>query len=240
MIDVLVGAGVGLIAGPVVREAAKRIPVFLFKTWRIEARQTLELDDQEISPDVVQPKRHILQRAFIPEIACVLLSAVVLSTFGMTLQSVAMLVLTWGLVALVLIDAEHQLLPDILVLPLLWIGLIVNQQSMFTRLDDALFGAVAGYMVLWLVLTGFKVITRRDGMGHGDLKMLAMLGAWGGLHLLSLIILVSSISGAIYGIGARQCNATVSGAQMPFGPFLALGGFVAMIWGDTIITDYLR
>ena len=239
MIEVLAGAGIGFVAGTVLSAAAKRLPNMLFKSWRSEAYQLLDLEEQGIDPGVVQRKHHLLQRAYIPEVACALLSAVVILTFGLSIQSVAMLSLTWGLIILVLIDAEHQLLPDCFVLPLLWLGLIVNQQSLFTRLDDALFGAVAGYMVLWIVLTGFKLLAGREGMGHGDLKMLAMLGAWAGWQLLPLIVLVATVPAAIYGIAAQRLSTSECGPQIPFGPFLALGGFVAMTWGNAIISAYL-
>jgi len=150
VIEVLAGAGIGFVVGTVLSAAAKRLPNILFKSWRSEAYQQLDLEDQGLDPGVVQRKQHLLQRAYIPEVACALWAAVVIWTFGLSIQSVAMLSLAWGLIILVLIDAEHQLLPDCLVLPLLWLGLIANQQSLFTRLDDALFGAVAGYMVLGL------------------------------------------------------------------------------------------
>ena len=134
------------------------------------------------------------------ELATGILSAFVVYHFGLSWQAGAFLLLTWGLLAMSLIDADHQLLPDVLVLPLLWLGLIVNGQGLFTSLYDALWGAVAGYLSLWLVYWAFKLITGKEGMGYGDFKLLAMLGAWGGWQILPLTILLSSLVWAVLGV----------------------------------------
>lgn len=239
MIETIAGAAVGLIAGRVSRWVAKRLPPYLFQQWRTEACDVLDLENLPLDSSARPDRTHTLQRVFLPEVVTALLSAYLMTAFGFTLLGAALLALSWGLMMLVLIDAEHQVLPDVIVLPMLWLGLMANQQRLIANLDDALFGAVAGYMVLWVCLTGFKVVTGRDGMGRGDLKMLAMLGAWGGWQVLPLIFLLSSTTAAVYGLSAKAFSRTDSGPQYPFGPFLAIGGFVAIIWGDTIAAAYL-
>ena len=145
-------------------------------------------------------KTPISKRYPLVELACGLLSGFVAWHFGFGWPAAAMLLLSWGLLAMSLIDADHQLLPDSLVLPLLWIGLIVNSFGLFTTLGDALWGAVAGYLTLWSVFWLFKLVTGKEGMGYGDFKILAMLGAWGGWQILPLTIRLSSLVGAVLGV----------------------------------------
>jgi leader peptidase (prepilin peptidase)/N-methyltransferase len=171
------------------------------------------------------------------ELACGLLSAFIAWHFGFGWPAGLMLVLTWGLLAMSLIDAEHQLLPDVLVLPLLWLGLIVNSFALFVPLHDALWGAVAGYMALWSVFWLFKLITGKDGIGHGDFKLLAMLGAWGGWQILPLTILLSSLVGAILGVVLLRLRDAKTSTPIPFGPYLAIAGWIALLWGGQI-TDF--
>jgi leader peptidase (prepilin peptidase)/N-methyltransferase len=171
------------------------------------------------------------------ELACGLLSAFIAWHFGFGWPAGLMLVLTWGLLAMSLIDAEHQLLPDVLVLPLLWLGLIVNSFALFVPLHDALWGAVAGYMALWSVFWLFKLITGKDGIGHGDFKLLAMLGAWGGWQILPLSILLSSLVGAILGVVLLRLRDAKTSTPIPFGPYLAIAGWIALLWGGQI-TDF--
>lgn len=174
------------------------------------------------------------------ELATGILSAFVVYHFGLSWQAGAFLVLTWGLLAMSLIDADHQLLPDVLVLPLLWLGLIVNGQGLFTDLYDALWGAVAGYLSLWLVYWAFKLITGKEGMGYGDFKLLAMLGAWGGWQILPLTILLSSLVGAILGVVMLKMRNAQTSTPIPFGPYLAIAGWIALLWGDQITTSYMQ
>ena len=174
------------------------------------------------------------------ELACGVLSAVVAWQFGFTWQAGAVLLLTWGLLAMSLIDADHQLLPDVLVLPLLWLGLIVNQSGLLATPSDAFWGAVAGYLSLWSVYWLFKLVTGKEGMGYGDFKLLAMLGAWGGWQILPLTILLSSVVGAVLGIIILRVRRADGGTPLPFGPYLALAGWIALLWGDVITGSYLR
>ncbi|MCD5973698.1 Type 4 prepilin-like protein leader peptide-processing enzyme [Pseudomonas savastanoi pv. glycinea] len=185
-------------------------------------------------------KAPISKRYPLVELTCGLLSGYIAWHFGFGWPAAAMLVLSWGLLAMSLIDADHQLLPDDLVLPLLWMGLIVNSFGLFTNLSDALWGAVAGYLVLWSVYWLFKLITGKEGMGHGDFKLLAMLGAWGGWQILPLTILLSSLVGAILGLIMLRLRNVETSTPIPFGPYLAIAGWIALLWGGQITDSYLQ
>ncbi|WP_312289653.1 prepilin peptidase [Stutzerimonas nitrititolerans] len=185
-------------------------------------------------------KASISKRYPLVELACGLLSGYVAWHFGFSWQAGAMLLLTWGLLAMSMIDVDHQLLPDSLVLPLLWLGLIVNSFGLFASLEDALWGAVVGYLALWSVYWLFKLVTGKEGMGYGDFKLLAMLGAWGGWQVLPLTILLSSVVGAVLGTVMLRMQKAESGTPIPFGPYLAIAGWVALLWGDQITASYLQ
>ncbi|NMZ68532.1 type 4 prepilin peptidase 1 Aspartic peptidase. MEROPS family A24A [Pseudomonas peli] len=185
-------------------------------------------------------KAPISMRYPLVELACGLLSAFIAWHFGFTWQAGAMLLLTWGLLAMSLIDVDHQLLPDSLVLPLLWLGLITNSFGLFTSLEDALWGAIAGYLSLWSVYWLFKLVTGKEGMGYGDFKLLAMLGAWGGWQVLPLTILLSSLVGAVLGLIMLRLRNAEASTPIPFGPYLAIAGWIALIWGEQITSSYLQ
>jgi leader peptidase (prepilin peptidase)/N-methyltransferase len=185
-------------------------------------------------------KAPISKRYPLVELACGLLSAYVALHFGFGWPAAAMLLLTWGLLAMSLIDCDHQLLPDALVLPLLWLGLILNHYGLFTSLEDALWGAVAGYLSLWSVYWLFKLLTGKEGMGYGDFKLLAMLGAWGGWQILPLTILLSSLVGAVLGVIMLRLRNQETSTPIPFGPYLAIAGWIALLWGDQITGAYLQ
>ncbi|WP_324710581.1 prepilin peptidase [Pseudomonas citronellolis] len=185
-------------------------------------------------------KAPISARYPLVELATALLSGFVAWHFGFTWQAGAMLLLTWGLLAMSMIDVDHQLLPDALVLPLLWLGLIVNYFGLFTSLGDALWGAVFGYLSLWSVYWLFKLLTGKEGMGYGDFKLLAMLGAWGGWQVLPLTILFSSLVGAVLGVILLRLRNAETSTPIPFGPYLAIAGWIALLWGDQITTTYLQ
>ncbi len=182
----------------------------------------------------------ISKRYPLVELACGVLSAFIAWHFGFTWQGGAMLLLTWGLLAMSMIDVDHQLLPDALVLPLLWLGLGLNAIGLFASLEDALWGAMAGYLSLWSVYWAFKLLTGKEGMGHGDFKLLAMLGAWGGWQVLPLTILLSSLVGAVIGIATLRLRNAETSTPIPFGPYLAIAGWIALIWGEQITSAYLQ
>lgn len=144
----------------------------------------------------------------------------------------------WSLIALAFIDLDTQLLPDSITLPLVWAGLLFNLFGTFTDLHAAVIGAVAGYLVLWTVYWLFRLLTGREGMGFGDFKLLAAIGAWLGWKLLPAVILLSAGVGAAIGITLILLARHGRGTPIPFGPYLALGGFIALIWGDALTRLY--
>ncbi len=168
------------------------------------------------------------------EAFCALLSLIVAWKFGPTAQTAGLLAFTWALLAASMIDLDHMLLPDDIVLPLLWLGLIVNSFGLIVSLPEALWGAIAGYMSLWLVFQTFRLLTGKEGMGYGDFKLLAALGAWLGWQQLPLIILMASASGAVLGVLAIALKLRERSQPIPFGPFLACGGWICAIWGTEI------
>ena len=160
--------------------------------------------------------------------------------FPASLALLGAMLLTWALIALTMIDIDHQLLPDDITLPLLWLGLLLNLFGTFASLGDAVIGAMAGYLVLWSIYWLFKLLTGKEGMGYGDFKLLAALGAWFGWQVLPLIILLSSLVGAIVGIGLMVARNQGKDIPIPFGPYLAAAGWIAMIWGDSMTSAYLN
>ena len=175
------------------------------------------------------------------ELATGFLSALVAVNFGATWLTLALLLFVWALVALSMIDFDHQLLPDNITLPLLWLGLAVNTWDLGTGVttQESVLGAAGGYLSLWSVYWIFKLATGKDGMGYGDFKLLAALGAWMGWQALLPIVLLSSLAGATYGIGSTLLMSRDKSAPMPFGPFLAGAGFIMMIWGHQIYSFYV-
>ncbi len=174
------------------------------------------------------------------EIFSATLAAVTAWHFGFNAAGAAAVILTWLLIALAFIDIDHQILPDVMVLPFLWIGLLLNYFNVFTTLPDAVIGAIAGYLSLWIVFHVFKLITGKEGMGYGDFKLFAMFGAWLGWQSLPLIILLSSFIGALIGISLIVFQGRARAQPIPFGPYLAAAGWVAMLWGDEIMRQYLQ
>lgn len=172
------------------------------------------------------------------EAATGILSFAVVSYFGLTPTAFVLLLLTFGLIALSLIDFDTKLLPDDITLPLLWLGLIVNYFELVTTFSSAFWGAILGYMSLWTVYQGFRIVTGKEGMGYGDFKLLALLGAWMGWEILPLIIILSSLTGAIIG-GTLIALGRDRSDPIPFGPYLAIAGWIALIWGGQITQTYL-
>ena len=169
-----------------------------------------------------------------------ILTVVVVSHFGASWQSLLAFIFTAFLVSMSFIDFDTQLLPDKLTLPLLWLGLIANSFGLFTSLQDAVWGAVFGYLALWIVFQLFKLITGKEGMGYGDFKLLAALGAWMGWQALPTIILLSSLVGAIIGISLILFKGRDQQIPIPFGPYLAIAGWIALLWNAEITGAYLR
>ena len=186
-----------------------------------------------------QCKTKISLRYPMVELATAMLSVVIAANYGVTFTTLMLLVLTWGLICLTLIDVDHMLLPDQITLPLLWLGLLVNINGAIVPLHDAVVGAVAGYMSLFSIFWLFKLITGKDGMGHGDFKLVALFGAWIGWQLLPLLILMASAVGAVIGISLMVFKNHQREQAIPFGPYLAVAGWITLLWGNGIWTWYL-
>lgn len=183
---------------------------------------------------------HISWRYPIVEAVTGLLSAYAAWHFGFGPAGFAALFFVWALIALTCIDFDTQLLPDAITLPLLWLGLLCNLNSTFTSLEQAVVGAVAGYLVLWSVYWLFKLATGKEGMGFGDFKLLAAIGAWLGWTLLPLVILLSSLVGAVVGIALIVLTKHGRNIPIPFGPYLAGGSLIALFWGPALNQSYLQ
>ena len=185
-------------------------------------------------------KTRISLRYPLVEALTALLTLIVVVQFGPTWQAAAALLLTWSLIALAVIDLDTQLLPDSLTLPFLWLGLFLSLFGLFTDSQSAIIGAVAGYLSLWTVFQLFRLATGKEGMGYGDFKLLALLGAWLGWSALPQIILLSALVGALVGVGLILSGRHESGKPLPFGPYLAAAGWISLIWGEAINGAYLR
>jgi leader peptidase (prepilin peptidase)/N-methyltransferase len=179
------------------------------------------------------------------ELLTALLSATIIWHFGPTLAGLAALVLCWALIAASAIDLDHQILPDSITQPLLWLGLALGLSGVladtppFPNLQSAVLGAMTGYLSLWTVYKVFKWLTGKEGMGYGDFKLLATLGAWLGWQMLPLIIILSAVVGTVTGIAMIAIGRHARQAPIPFGPFLAAAGLCALLWGPELVSAYL-
>jgi leader peptidase (prepilin peptidase)/N-methyltransferase len=179
-------------------------------------------------------KARIPARYPLIELATGALSALLVWRFGSGWMGLATLFFAWSLLAMTFIDFDTQLLPDDLTYPLLWVGLLVNLNGMFVPLQEAVIGAAAGYLVLWGIYWLFKLATGKEGMGYGDFKLLAALGAWLGWTMLPTIVLLSSVVGAVVGISLILFGGHKRGKPIPFGPYLAAAGLIALLYGAPI------
>ena len=174
------------------------------------------------------------------EFTTALLSVIVIAVLGPTPEGLAALVLTWSLIAATGIDFDYQLLPDQITLPLLWLGLALNMWfGLFASLEDAVIGAIAGYGSLWLVFHTFRLLTGKEGMGFGDFKLLGALGAWLGWQALPLVILLASLVGAVVGLILMVAARHGRDVPIAFGPYLAMAGWIALLWGEGIVDFWL-
>ena len=182
----------------------------------------------------------ISPRYLVIEIISGVLSGWLAWHFGFGWPALGALLLTWALLALAAIDLEKQLLPDTLTLPILWLGLLFNLGHTFTDPRSALIGAAAGYVSLWCVYHVFRLLTGKEGMGYGDFKLYALLGAWLGWQRLPLIILIAAATGALVGTGLILSRRLQRGIPIPFGPYLAVAGWIALLWGNELTRAYLH
>lgn len=173
------------------------------------------------------------------ELLAGLLAAYFAYQYGLSSTTFYSLIFSYSLLVLAGIDIHEKLLPDQITLPLMWLGLFANLSGTFVSLNESVIGAIAGYLSLWSVFWTFKLITGKEGMGYGDFKLLAALGAWMGWHMLPMIILLSTATGAIVGIAGIVFIGRNKEMPMAFGPFLAAAGWIAFVWGDQILSGYL-
>lgn len=183
-------------------------------------------------------KKRISIRYPATELATAILYTITIWHFGPTIQGGSALIITAFLIALTCIDFDHQLLPDNFTLPLMWGGILLSIWSVHTDLVSSVTGAAVGYLILWSIYHLFHLLTGKEGMGYGDFKLLAALGAWLGWQILPLVILFSSIAGAATGIALMATGQLEKDKPMPFGPFIAMAGWIALIWGDLFVDTY--
>ena len=169
---------------------------------------------------------------------CAAVAVAAVLVLGVDWRTPAAMALSFTLVALAVIDRNSLIVPDVVVLPMLWLGLCLNAFGLFTGADDAILGAVAGYLSLWLIYWLYKTATGKEGLGHGDFKLLAMLGAWLGTASVPLILILAFTSGAVFGVGLMLFAGRTPGSVVPFGPFLAGAGWIALLWGDHLNDIY--
>ena len=184
-------------------------------------------------------KKKIPLRYPVIELATAVLFLVTAWHFGPTAQGLSAIVLTGFLLALTGIDVDHQLLPDNITLPLLWIGLLLSIWGVFVDSSTSVIGAICGYLSLWLIYHLFRLLTGKEGMGYGDFKLMGALGAWMGWQMLPLVLLLSSVVGAIVGLALMGLHRHKASQPIPFGPFIAAAGWIAILWGEGILDLYL-
>jgi leader peptidase (prepilin peptidase)/N-methyltransferase len=256
----------GLLVGSFLNVVVHRLPVMLQRQWQVDCGGAAATDRYDLlAPASHCPhcKAPIAWRHNIPllgwlwlrgrcaackapisvrypllELTAGVLAAAVAVRFGPGITAVAAIGLSLTLLTLTLIDIDHMLLPDAITLPGIWAGLLVNLGGTFTDLRSAVIGAVAGYLVLWLVYHLFKWLTGKDGMGYGDFKLLALLGAWLGWQALPACILLASLVGTVYGLGAILRQGQNRQQPFPFGPFLAVAGWINLMWGEALRAAY--
>lgn len=173
------------------------------------------------------------------ELLCCMATILVARHFGIDVKTPPMLILTWALIAAIFIDLEQQMLPDQITLPLMWLGLLLNTSYIFTSPQNAIIGAISGYIFLWTITKVFKLIRKVDAMGYGDFKLFAVFGAWLGWQILPIIILAASLIGAIMGISLVFSRKHQFAEPLPFGPYLATTGWLAFFWGQPILNWFI-
>ena len=173
------------------------------------------------------------------ELACCAAAVAVMLVYGVAWHTLGAMVLSFSLIAIAVIDIDTRMIPDVVVLPMLWLGLFYNAFGLIVDADDAILGAVAGYLVLWLIYWIYKLVTGMEGLGFGDLKLAAMLGAWLGVTMIPIFLMVAFTAGTLVGVGLIIFAGGSRHSVVPFGPFLAAAGWVALLWGDQLKQFYL-
>lgn len=220
---------IGLAMGPLLVRLVIRIPERLEVEWRSQAQEILALEPMTVQHTNEKPVR--LKAFVITGFSCALVALVALK-FGLNWQALAVVILVWSLLVATAIDHDHKILPDIIIQPLIWLGLLVNSFSLFSTLQDAFYGAVGGYMVFWLVGRGFELIKGRAGLGDGDFKLIAVFGAWMGWQAIPGIILLASMIGLVAGLIYLRKSRATADQSFPFGPSIAMAGIVTLLAGS--------
>jgi len=254
----------GLLIGSFLNVVIYRLPVMMERSWKAECKECFPDADIEVDEtpfNLVLPRSRcpkcnhligsleniplvswLIQKGRCKHCDCnippPLMSLAVAYLLPLGWPVLFALIFTWVLISLTFIDFDTMLLPDQLTLPLIWLGLLVNMSGTFIGLQDALLGAVFGYLILWSIYWGFKLLTGKEGMGYGDFKLLAALGAWFGWQALPLIILLSSFTGAIIGIAVIAASKDKQSRPLPFGPYLAIAGWIYLVSGVELTTLY--
>ncbi|WP_082437911.1 prepilin peptidase [Pseudomonas sp. NBRC 111129] len=218
----------GMLAGRLCVWIASWLPALLEHRWQQEAREILGLDTDthRISDSRLQGTSSLWLQAV--QIGCAALSLVVVWQLGATPHALFALLLTWWLLTLSLIDSEHYLLPDVLVLPGVWFGLILNAFEVFTTMQDAFWGCVVGYLSLWVVSQLVQLINRKQVLGNGDLKLLAMIGAWGGWQILPTTVLFALLTCLLASVPRTLKSSTSRPTVIPFGPYITVAGWASL------------
>lgn len=222
---------IGILAGTAINAVVAWLPSHFYRQWERDARHILGLSaDHPALPQLNSP--HSATRRALVVIASGLLSVGVVHHFDFTLEGLAFIVLTWSLIAVSLIDADHKLLPDMIVLPLVWAGLIVNNFSFYTTSSAALWGAIGGYMSLWIVSWLFRLVVGKEGIGHGDFKLVSVIGAWGGWQVLPYTVFLAAFLGVlVYSLNRFiSIRPTTDSAVVPFGPYISTAGWIVLLY----------
>lgn len=213
---------VGVLMAWILSAMVHHLPIILKNTWREESQAFLEVDVQSVG------QLSVMGGYFILKLLTLFLSVFVAWFFGPNFKMIAVLIFTWGLLVLAFIDLEQLLLPDVVTIPFLWLGLLFSRSHLFIDVDSAIIGAMVGYIGLWIVAKAFIYFTDKEGIGHGDLKMLAMLGAWVGWQALPWVLLIASLLGSVVGLLILFKKKQVT-TLIPFGPCLALAGWAVLL-----------
>lgn len=228
---------IGILAGNAINAVVAWLPSHFYRQWEGDARDILGLSaDHPALPQLNSP--HSATRRTLVVIACGLLSVGVVHHFDFTLEGLAFIVLTWSLIAVSLIDADHKLLPDMIVLPLVWGGLIVNNFGFYTTSSAALWGAIGGYMSLWIVSWLFRLVVGKEGIGHGDFKLVSVIGAWGGWQVLPYTVFLAAFLGVlVYSLyRVISVHPITDSAVVPFGPYISTAGWIALLYSMNAVS----
>lgn len=228
---------IGILAGTAINAVVAWLPSRFYRQWERDARDILGLSaDHPALPQLNNP--HSAARRTLVVIACGLLSVGVVHHFDFTLEGLAFIVLTWSLIAVSLIDSDHKLLPDMIVLPLVWAGLIVNNFGFYTTSSAALWGAIGGYMSLWIVSWIFRLVAGKEGIGHGDFKLVSVIGAWGGWQVLPYTVFLAAFLGVLgYSLNRFiSVHSTTDSAVVPFGPYISAAGWIVMLYSMNAVS----